>query len=91
MNDKINEIRKVIKDLEKENISVLDLQIVYEIDCQLNKQITDEEYNLLYNMVEWAYLKLDSVALDSIVACGIENLDRLNDDDFDFREECCWY
>ena len=87
----IERIRKEIKELEKKNIGILDLQIVYEIDCQLDKELTEEEYSKLYSNVEWAYLKLEGVALDSIVACGIDNLDRLDDDDFDFREECCYY
>ena len=87
----IERIRKEIKELEKKNIGILDLQIVYEIDCQLDKEITEEEYSKLYSNVEWAYLKLEGVALDSIVACGIDNLDRLDDDDFDFRDECCYY
>ena len=87
----IERIRKEIKELEKKNIGILDLQIVYEIDCQLDKELTEEEYSKLYSNVEWAYLKLEGVALDSIVACGIDNLDRLDDDDFDFRDECCYY
>ena len=91
MYEKVNKIRNKIKLLENDGISILDLQIVYEIDCQLDREITNEEYSRLENMVEWAYLKLDGVALDIIVRCGIENLDRLNDDNFDFIEECCWY
>lgn len=88
--NKVNEIRKTIKELQARNISVLDINIIYEIDCQLDKKITDDEYIKLCNNVEYAYLKLDDVSLETIVYCGIKNLDKLDKDDFDFREECCY-
>lgn len=88
--NKVNEIRRVIKELQDRNISILDINVIYEIDCQLDKKITDDEYIKLYNNVEYAYLKLDDVSLETIVYCGIKNLDKLDNDDFDFREECCY-
>ena len=87
----VERIRNEIKRLESENISVLDLKIVYEIDCQLENEISDSQYSNLKANVEWAYLKLEGVPLESIVRCGIENLDKLDDENFDFREECCHY
>lgn len=87
----VERIRNEIKRLESENISVLDLEIVYEIDCQLENEISDSRYSNLKANVEWAYLKLDGVPLENIVRCGIENLDKLDDENFDFREECCYY
>lgn len=87
----VEKIRNEIKRLESENISVLDLEIVYEIDCQLDKEISDSQYSNLKANVKWAYLKLEGVALENIVRCGIENLDKLDNENFDFREECCYY
>lgn len=87
----IEKIREEIKRLKEENISILDIQIVYEIDCQLEEELSPEDYSKLYSNVEWAYLKLDGVALDSIVSCGIEHLDELDDESFDFRDACCYY
>ena len=89
--EEVRKIRETIKELEKEDISILDLKIGYEIDCQLENEISDSKYELLKNNVEWAYLKLEGVALENIVGCGIKNLDKLDNEDFDFREECCWY
>jgi hypothetical protein len=89
--EKVNEIRRAIKELEERHILLTDMMIVYEIDCQLDRELTDEEYMTLYSNVEYAYFKLEGVSLESIVACGIDNLDKLDDEDFDFREECCYY
>ena len=89
--EEVNEIRRAIKELEEKRITINDIMMVYEIDWQLDRELTDEEYMTLYSNVEYAYFKLEGVSLESIVACGIDNLDKLEDEDFDFREECCYY
>lgn len=91
--EKLELIRKTIKELEEKHILVLYLDIVLEIDCQLEKELTDEEYSKLYNEIEYAYLKLEGVGLENVVRCAIDNLEKiLNDDeDFSLRDEACWY
>lgn len=91
--EKLKEIRNIIKDLHDRKILLLDLDIVFEIDCQLDRKLSEEDYLKLYNEIDYAYLKLDNVSLGTVVYCAINNIDKiLNDDeDFDLREESCWY
>lgn len=91
--EKLDLIRKTIKELEEKHILILDMEIVYEIDCQMEEDLTDEDYCKLYNEIEYAYLKLDGVALENIVSCAIDNIDKIlnNDENFSLREEACWY
>lgn len=91
--EKLKEIRNIIKDLHDRKILLLDLDIVFEIDCQLDRKLSEEDYLKLYNEIDYAYLKLDNVSLGTVVYCAINNIDKiLNDDeDFNLREESCWY
>lgn len=91
--ERLKLVRNTIKELENKNILVLYLNIVLEIDCQLNEKISDDDYIKLYNEIEYAYLKLEGVSLDNVVSCAIDNLEKiLNDDeDFNLRDESCWY
>ena len=93
MIERIKKVRKIIEDLENQHIGVLNIKIVYELDCQLEETLSDEDYCKLYTEIEWAYLKLEGVGLDSIVRCALDHKkDILNDnEDFDLREEACWY
>lgn len=90
--EKLKEIRKTIKDLHNKNILLLDLNIVFELDCQLTSVIEEDEYLKLYNEIEHAYLKLENVAIETIVYCAINNKDKIlnDDDDFDLIEESCY-
>lgn len=92
MIDRIKNTRKAIKELKEKGVSVLNIKIVYELDCQLENEISDEDYCKLYNEIEYAYLKVD-VALDKIVGCALDHMkDIINEnEDFDLREECCYY
>ena len=86
-------IRKSIKDLESKHVYLFDMIIVSEIDWQLEKELKIEDYSKLYEEISYAYRKLENVDINVIVRCAIDNLDKiLNDDeDFDLREEACWY
>lgn len=90
---KLKEIRQTIKELHNKNILLFALDIVFELDCQLPSEIKEDEYLKLYNEIQYAYLKLDNVSIGTVVYCAINNIDKiLNDDeDFDLREESCWY
>ena len=89
----INEIRKQIHLLHEKHIYLYELNIIDELDSQLMDTIPDEEYQKLYNEIEYTYLKVDGVALENIVRCAIDNKNKIvnNDDTFRLREECCWY
>lgn len=75
----VERIRNEIKRLESENISVLDLQIVYEIDCQLENEISKEDYMKIYYNSRNAYLKTDECSLSDIVRYCIKNVDKIDD------------
>lgn len=92
-NEKLELVRKTIKELEEKHILHLELDIIYELDCQLEETLSDEDYCKLYNEIEYAYLKLEGVALESVVRCALDHIRRILDDDetFNLREEACWY
>lgn len=90
--EKLKEIRNIIKDLHDRKILILDLDIIFEIDCQLDRKLSEEDYLKLYNEIDYAYLKLDNISLGTVVYCAINNIDKiLNDEDFDLREGSCCY
>ena len=92
--EKLDLIRKTIKELHEKNILILDIDIIYELDSQLNFDISDEDYIKLYNEIEYAYLKVENVDIGAIVGCALEHKDEIinEDEDFDLREECVgWY
>ena len=91
--EKINKIRKVIKDLHKKHILIRDIDLIYELDSQLyGKTISDDDYEKLFSEIEYAYLKLYNVDVSEIVYCALEHIDEiLHDDNFSLREEVCYY
>lgn len=96
MIDRIKNTRKVIEELKEKDVSVLAIDIVYELDCQLGyelKDLSDDDYCKLYNEIEYAYLEVSNVDIGTIVKCALDHMeDILNEnEDFDLREECCYY
>ena len=93
MIDRIKNTRKVIEELKEKGVSVLAIDIVYELDCQLQEELSDDDYCKLYNEIEYAYLKVENVDIGAIVECALDHMeDILNEnEDFDLREECCYY
>lgn len=91
--EKLELIRETIRDLDKKHLTMLSLEIVYEMDCQLEEELTEEDYDKLYNEIEYVYLKVDDIDLGTIVRCAIDHIRRIldNDETFDLREEVCWY
>jgi hypothetical protein len=89
----LKEVRETIKELNKKHILMMQLDIVYELDCQLDFDISDEDYCKLYNEIEYAYLKVENVDIGVIVRCALDNFNKIinDDEDFDLREESCWY
>jgi hypothetical protein len=89
----LKEVRKTIKDLHKKHILMIQLDIVYELDCQLDFDISDEDYCKLYNEIEHAYLKVEDIDIGVIVKCALDNKDIILNEDttFSLRDECGWY
>lgn len=91
--EKVELIRKTIKELEEKRILLLDTMIIFELDCQLEEEISDDDYIKLYNEIEYAYLKLEGVALESVVRCALDHMEDIinENEDFSLRDEACWY
>lgn len=94
--EQLEKVRNAIKELKDKHILMLQLDIVYELDCQLGyekKALSDEDYCKLYNEIEYAYLKVEGVDLCNIVECALDHMEDIvnENEDFDLREECCYY
>ena len=94
--ERLEEVRKTIRGLKDKHILMLNLDIIYELDCQLGyevKDLSDDDYCKLYNEIEYAYLKVENVDIGQIVECALDHKDDIlnENEDFDLREECCYY
>ena len=79
MNNKFNEYKKILKELNDKNIFLSDLLIWQEINDQLDKELTDSEMEILFNTVERAYFKAENADLYNLVEYCINNLDKIYD------------
>lgn len=79
MKNRFEECKQIIKDLENKGISMLELEIWNEIDCQLDKELTDNQLGILYCTVENAYLKAEDITIEQLVRYCIEHLDKIYD------------
>ena len=73
---------KILKDMEKEHITVLDLEVYYTLNTTLNYKevkVNKEQFDELFGVIYRAYLKADDIDLDYIVMASIDNLDNLKD------------
>lgn len=94
MTNELKELRKIYKDLYSKSIYAYKLEIIDELECQTDEnELTDEEYQTLYYEIEHAYFKLEGVSIEAITRCALEHKDEIINDDenFDLREEACWY
>ena len=92
MKNKMENCKKIIKDLEKRGIALLDLEICNELDWQLDKELTEQELELIYNTVERAYLKSVYITIEQLVRYCIKNVDKIYDMDiYDIIDECSFY
>lgn len=77
MKNKMENYKEVIKDLEKRGITLLDLEICNEIECQQDKELTEQQLELIYNTVERAYLKSSEITIEELVRYCIKNVDKI--------------
>lgn len=75
---KIESIKKELETLKEKNLTLLDLMIYDEIDCQLEEDLTDNEILNLMGHIENAYLKDSSCSLWSITYYCLLNRKKLN-------------
>lgn len=81
MKNRFEEYKEIIEELENKGIDLLELNIWYEIDCQLEEELTDNQLQILYCTVERAYLKGEDVNLSNLVRYCINNIDKIYDMD----------
>ena len=75
------EYEKILKDMEKEHITVLDLEVYYTLRTVLNYKeikVNKEQFDELFGAIRHAYLKADGINLDYIVMASIDSLDNLD-------------
>ena len=77
----MKEAKRVLKELENKGISLLELEIWNEIDCLLDKELTDNQLDLLYCTVESAYLKTEDITINQLARYCIDNIDKIYDMD----------
>ena len=92
MKERFEEIKKVLEELSDKGIDLLELNIWNEIDCQLDKELTDNQLMTLYCTVERAYLKTDCATIEQLVRYCIKNIDKIFDMSiYDIIEDCLEY
>lgn len=92
MKNKMENYKEIIKDLEKRGIALLDLEICNEIECQQDKELTEQQLELIYNTVERAYLKSSEITIEQLVRYCIKNVDKIYDMGiYDIIDECNFY
>ena len=79
MKERFEEIKNIIQELEDKGIDLLELNIVNEINYQLDKELTDNQLELLYCTVERAYLKAEDITIEQLVRYCIDNIDKIYD------------
>ena len=77
--NRYEEIKGVLEELSDKGIDLLELNIWNEINCQLDRELTDNQLELLYCTVERAYLKAEDVNLSDLVRYCIKNIDKIYD------------
>lgn len=60
--------KRLLEIVKKNQISVLSLDVAYEVDCAINDyEYEERDFNKLCAYLEWIYLKADGTALEHIV------------------------
>lgn len=79
MKERFEEIKEVLEELSDKGIDLLELNIWNEIDCQLDKELNDNQLMTLYCTVERAYLKAEDITIEQLVRYCIKNIDKIFD------------
>lgn len=80
--------------LEKRDINILDLRIIDEIECCLDREMSIGDRSRIFNVVKRMYLKYEgNMGLNNMVRfCLSKDLKELEDKGtWDLLEECVWF
>ena len=92
MNKRFEEYKEIMQELNDRGVDLLELMIWNEIDCQLDKELTDNQLQILYCTVERAYLKTNSATIEQLVRYCLKNIDKIYDMSiYDIIEYCIEY
>ncbi len=91
----MKELEKILKELNKKNITCADLEILDEINYQsqyyLEIELNEEEKEKIFNKIHTAWLKTDTIpifVLTTVVMENIKKLDKMTTNDI--VEEAIW-
>lgn len=79
MKERFKKYKEIMNELNDRGVSLLELEIWNEIDCQLDKELTDNQLDILYCTVERAYFKGEEVDLSVLVNYCINNINKIYD------------
>lgn len=79
MKNRMKEVKGILEKLNKKGIDLLELEIWNEIDYQLDKELNDNQLDILYCTVERAYLKAEDVTIGQLVRYCLDNIDKIYD------------
>ena len=77
--EKFIKIKEELESLKDKGISLLDMMVYDEITCQLEEEINEVQFEMLFSKVSDAYLKTDDCSLYGIVKFCVNNLDKIDD------------
>ncbi len=79
------EYEKIIEELNKKDITVLDLEVTSEVIWQLElseKNTTDEEKQKIFNYVKNIYLETENLSVEAVARCIIDNFQDIDKMDY---------
>lgn len=91
----MKELEEKLLELKRENISIVDLDILDEINYQseyyLEIKLTEEEKEMVFSQVHKAWLKSEGLPIHVITTTALDNLDKLkNMSTYELVEETSW-
>lgn len=91
----MKELEEKLLELKRENISIVDLDILDEINYQseyyLEIKLTEEEKEMVFSKVHKAWLKSEGLPIHVITTTALDNLDKLkNMSTYELVEETSW-
>ena len=91
----MKELERVLKELNNKHINIADLEILNEINYQseyyLERKLTDNEKELLFDSIHRAWLKSEDLEIYKITTTALDNLDELeNMSTWDLIEKACY-
>jgi len=91
----MKELENKLKELEIENISIADLEILQEMEYQakyyLEIKLDDNDKEMIFKKIHEAWLKSEDLQIYQIVTVALENIKELkNMSTFDLIDKVIW-